>query len=187
MKRQINWLGVLRRRRSGLGRFVLAFFAVATVTMTGAPCFAMAAGAHVAPAVHDDGMHTGMTMVAHDHSHFAHEHSASSPHGSADPSLPHGSADPAHQCPHCPLAAPMSGYTATASGSHAACAGLAGASDQAQAGVTVLPFKHIAAAPLFEPPASTVLRPPGVVRAFLPPALARPSVPLNVRHCVFLI
>lgn len=179
MKRRINWLGVLRRQRSGLGRFVLAFFAVATVTMTGAPCFAMAAGAQVSPAMHHEGMHAGMTMVAHDHSHFAHasEHGASSPHGSPDPS---------HQCPHCPLAAPMSGYTTT-SGSHAVCAGLGGASDQAQAGVTMPPFKHIAAAPQFEPAASAVLRPPGTARAFVPPALARPSVPLNVRHCVFLI
>jgi hypothetical protein len=157
----------------------LAFFAVATVTMTGAPCFAMAAGAQGSRAVHHE-MHAGMTMVAHHHSHFAHaaEQNASSAHGGADP---------AHHCPHCPLAAPMSGYTTTASGSHAMCAGLRGASDQAQAGVTMLPFKPIAAAAQLAPPASAVLRPSGPPRAFVPPALARLSVPLNVRHCVFLI
>jgi hypothetical protein len=140
----------------------------------------MAAGTQTSPAVHHEGMHAGMTMVTHDHSHFAHaaEHGASSPHGSADPS---------HHCPHCPLAASMPGYATTANGSHALCAGLGGASDQAQPGVTVLPFKHIAAAPPFEPLASAVLRPPGVARAFLSPALARRSVPLNLRHCVFLI
>ena len=42
MKRRKSILAVLRRHRGRLGRFVVAAFALASFTVSSAPCFAMA-------------------------------------------------------------------------------------------------------------------------------------------------
>jgi hypothetical protein len=83
----------------------------------------------------------------------------------------------------------MPGHAATQSGSHGVCSSLGDGADQAQSGLSVPSFKHVPSALPFEPPASAVLRPPDVAfaSAAVPPAWAYRSVPLNLRHCVFLI
>jgi hypothetical protein len=180
MKRRINWLGVLRRRGCSLGRLVLALFALATIATTGAPCFAMTVEAQSAAMRHED-MHASAATVAHDHSHMGHAVSGKSA------SASHGESPASNHCPHCPLAASMPGHAATGDGSHGVCSAVGAASEHAELGVAALAFKHLTAAPQFEPPASAVLRPPGIAFAFVSPALAYRSVPLNLRHCVFLI
>ena len=49
MRRSSNILRILRRRRAGLGRFVVGLFAFASVSLQAAPCFAMATSAAPPP------------------------------------------------------------------------------------------------------------------------------------------
>jgi hypothetical protein len=81
----------------------------------------------------------------------------------------------------------MPGHAATGGGSHGVCSAVGAAPAHAESGLAALAFQQMAAAPQLEPPASAVLRPPGNAFAFVSPAVARQSVPLNLRHCVFLI
>jgi hypothetical protein len=159
----------LRRSRAGAARYVAALFAVAYLAAGVAPCVAAAS----LPAA--DG-------AAQGHAHHAHEHAdsaAGSHHGHEDgvPSQHDGNGE---NCPHCPL----DGGAARGHGDHSTCAALEDLTN-------VAPQAKVA------PPA---LAPPLSPAAFtLPPPLASPpanppwrsarlsSVPLNVRHCVFLI
>jgi hypothetical protein len=93
-------------------------------------------------------------------------------------------AQPGSHCPHCPAALGGAAGVAHAN-DHASCAALEGLADVAAA--------HVKDAP---PPLAPLLTPAAFA---LPPPLASPlaaphsrpaqgpSVPLNVRHCVFLI
>ena len=63
MKRRDSLLAAARRRRNSLGRFVLAWFAVAWFTLAGAPCLAMA-NANVDAREH--------AAEAHAHGHHGH-------------------------------------------------------------------------------------------------------------------
>jgi hypothetical protein len=72
------------------------------------------------------------------------------------------------------------------SGAHAFCAAWDDVSDHSQPSVSLPLLKHLALPVAFEPPPSIALRSP-TIRPSPPPALARASVALNLRHCVFLI
>ena len=172
-----NTFRILRRHRAGLGRLVLALFALASASAGAAPCLTMAApdataahhsDAHVAP--------TGTSAAAHDHSHAV-EHDHSTPAADQDA----GSHGP---CTHCPLSV---GMTANASsGSHALCSATDHASDGAKLGWSPPVFKHVLATAVIELP--PIEPRPSLALAQQPrPEVPCPSVALNLRHCVFLI
>src|SRR5690348_15902688 len=86
-------LGVLRRHRDRLGRIVLAGFALASFTISGAPCYAMASGNGDVAAI------AGHHAYAHSGHEIGHADGAVTHHESlAQNGLPH--------CPHCPPAMP---------------------------------------------------------------------------------
>jgi hypothetical protein len=184
MIRRSHILETIRRRRARLGGFVLAFFAVASVAAGAAPCFSMGAAANAASpahhASHSDSMPAGHAMPAsdHDHSHAA-AHDASTP-TDGSPDSPSSPGD----CPHCPLAASMPGHAAATT--HSVCAAADDTSDFAQPGASSLLPKYAAPALMYELPPLRPDRPPGsrTSRVLVP---SSSSVPLNLRHCVFLI
>lgn len=171
LMRSSRILRVLRRQRAGLGRLVLAWFALAGATAGAAPCFAMSLGA--TPAVH------AVTDVAGAASH--HSHSAS--HDHADGAAP-ADHSPASPCPHCPLAASISGGASTSS--HSLCAAGDDAADGGKAGVALPSLKYV-------PPGIIVAPPPIDPGTRHAPRQRRPSGPaasavaLNLRYCVLLI
>jgi hypothetical protein len=171
-----NTFSVLRRRRAGLGRFVLVLFALASATAGAAPCLAMAvtdaAGAHDS----DAHMASMVAEKAHDQSHAV-EHRHSTPPADRDD----GSHGP---CSHCPPSVSMAG--AASSASHAFCSASDDASDAAKPSWSPPAFKHVLSTALiqllpvdFLPSLASAPQPP--------PEAAPPSVALNLRHCVFLI
>jgi hypothetical protein len=160
MSGRTSILGILRRRRAGLGRFVLAWFALAAASAGAAPCFAM----------------TASSAPAAQHDHHAHDHSApqAQPESPAQPS----------PCTHCPLAATMAGHTSTAS--HAFCSAADDASDGGKPSVPTTALKLVLSVPIvellpFDPG-------PSLARDRQRPRDADvTSIALNLRHCVFLI
>ena len=176
MSRRTSILGILRRRRAGVGRFVLAWFALAAGSAGAAPCLAMTVSS-ASVEHHDTGMHHG-DAGAGQHEHAAvHDHSAST----AQPKSP---LEPASPCVHGPLAATMAGHGS--SESHSFCSATDDVSDGGKPSAPTTAFKLVLSVPIVE------LLPfdPG-------PSLAREqqrpcdadvtSIALNLRHCVFLI
>ena len=159
----------LRRARAGAARYVAALLAVAYLAAGVAPCVAAAS----LPAADD---------VAQEHAHHAHEQGASAAgshhgHEAGVPSQHDGNGE---SCPHCL----WDGGAARGHGDHSTCTALEDLTNVAP--------QAKAAPPALAPPlglAAFTLPPP------LAPPLAHPpwrsaqlsSVPLNVRHCVFLI
>lgn len=153
----------LRRRKRAIGRVLLPLLAAVWFTSGASLCFGMSAeSVREAPAAHD-----------HDHANHAAHHAPA--HESA--SHEHGS------CPHCPNAVADAGIPA----SHVSCAAL---DDLADAGAAAKAVKselpHALTAARIDVAASA----PSHAFVRRPTPLAEPhssTVPLNVRHCVFLI
>jgi hypothetical protein len=176
MNGRTNILAKLRRQRGRFGRFVLAVFAMGSFTLAGAPCFAMAAPpptARVDQSAHaahgDSGMH------AHGHAR-AHADGISGTHEQSEHQFP-------KHCPHCPVTAAMSHHGP--SSAHAFCSALDDVSDQSLSSLPTF-AKHVVLVAAFETLPPLVFHPPPrqLTREL---ARARSPVPLNLRHCVFLI
>jgi hypothetical protein len=190
MSRRENILARLRRWKSGGACHVVGLVAAAYLSAGLAPCAA-------APSQALDGtaaVAREQAAVAHQ-GHAQHESrdaGAHSQHGHADGGMPAAQgtspASPEHggdHCPHC-LAAPDGAAAISHGSDHSSCAALddltsAAASHAKDAQQPSAPA--LASAPFTLPPplASPLAAPP--LRA----STRVPSVPLNVRHCVFLI
>jgi hypothetical protein len=175
VRRRNSVLAALRRQRDRLGRFVVALFAVASMTITGAPCFAMAV--ELATPQVDEAAQSNRSHDAH-----AHEHAVDhGDHGSVDQDN-HAQRSPAH-CPHCPMSTTPGHAMPSA---HSFCSAFDDFSDQASVGSQPPLVKHVLLIATYEPQRTLILRPP-------PTPLTRVTMPnhsavaLNVRHCVFLI
>jgi hypothetical protein len=166
-----NVLARLRRWRTGAARYVVAWFAAAYLAAGVAPCAAAAAAGGAA-----EHAHAQHVQHSHEHgtgsagAHHGHDAAAMPPHGD-------GGAD---SCPHCSFAAGTTGAHAD----HSSCAALedlTNAAPQAKSAPPALAPPLGAAAFTLPPPlASPLARPPWR-------STPRSSIPLNVRHCVFLI
>jgi len=162
-------LARLRRWKAGAGRYVVGAAAVAYLSAGLAPC---AMAAQDAEAAHE---HAAVAHESHGHHGAGAEHHDHAP-------LP--ADERGHSCPHCPASTNGDGAIAC---------------DDAQ--VSCLAFEDLTSAaashakdslqplvPLFGGAAFTL--PPPLASPRAPPPLraaAVPVVPLNVRHCVFLI
>lgn len=176
MRDRANILGRLRRWKGGAARYVVGSFAIAYLSAGIAPC------AMAATRATDDS--SAAALVAHE-DHAAHERDAAhAQHGNAthgDGVATHdGAPAPAHDrsghCPHCPPGA---------GGDHAVCAALEDLTNAAASHAKDAPQS---AAPPLAPAAFTL--PPTFTSPWPPPPLRvvrGTSVPLNVRHCVFVI
>ncbi len=174
MSGRTSILGILRRRRASVGRFVLVWFALAAASVGAAPCFAMMVSAGPA-AHHDAAMHHASQPASAAH-HHGDDHSA--------PTAQLESPAQPSSCAHCPLAMAMAGHDSTAS--HSFCSAADDVSDAGKPSVPTTAFKLVLSVPIVE------LLPfdPG-------PSLARDrqrprdadvtSIAINLRHCVFLI
>jgi hypothetical protein len=175
-KRRNNILAALRRRRKSLGRFVASLFALASLTIASAPCFAMTAQA--ADAQVDVAEHS-----SHE-SHEMHSHQQGD-HGNASHSIEHQAASERvpKPCPHCPLGTAQSH---SGSGDHSFCSAFDEPSDQTSVTWQPPAAKYVLLVATFEsPPPLTIQRrstrpPPGLAHWQSP-------IALNLRHCVFLI
>jgi hypothetical protein len=168
-----NVLARLRRWRAGAARYAVAWFAVAYLSAGVAPCAAAASAAEAA----------GGAAAHAQHSQHAHEHgtgSAGAQHGHDAAEMPSHHDGGADSCPHCPL----DGGAAPGHDDHSSCAALedlTNAAPQAKSAPPALAPPLAAAAFTLPPPlASPLVTPPWR-------SAQRSSVPLNVRHCVFLI
>ena len=200
MSQRTSVLGILRRRRAGVGRFVLAWFVLASASASAAPCFAMAlsstpAASAAASTHHDNGAAHAMTghdhahAVTHDHS-AAHDHSPAHVHSAAhdhsprsEPANPSPSHGPTSPCMHCPLSVAM---VAGSTNSHAFCSAADDVAESGKSSAPPLAFKAILS------PLIVVLVPvecgPGLPGGKqVQSNAAATSVRLNLRHCVFLI
>jgi hypothetical protein len=172
-KRRNNIFAALRRRRESLGRFVAALFALASLTIAGAPCFAMTAQA----------AQTQVEVAAHS-SHELHSHQHADDRGDSH-SMEHqaSSEHVPEPCPHCPLGA-APGHSG--SDDHSFCSAFDEPSNQTSATWQPPAAKYVLLIATFEsPPPLTIQR----RSTRPPPELARWQSPiaLNLRHCVFLI
>jgi hypothetical protein len=175
MNERANILARLRRRKNGAARYVVASFAAAYLWAGVAPCAMAATRATDEPSIvayEDHAAHEPRHSAAHEqHGHEAHAADAATDHDGRAP------ADHAKEnCTHCPPGA---------HGDHAACVALEDLTNVAASHVKD-PAKPLA--PLLAV-APLMLSPP-LVSPWPPPPLRvvrGASVPLNVRHCVFLI
>ena len=175
MSDRANIFARLRRWKRGAARYVVASFAIAYLAAGVAPCAMAATRAADSQSivVHEDHpAHQPHHPVAHaQHGHEDHGADVAT-HDSAPAPADHGSED----CPHCPPGT---------HGDHGSC-------------VALEDLKNVAAshakdalqplAPLLAPAA--FMLPPPLAWPWPPPpssAVRVASVPLNVRHCVFLI
>jgi hypothetical protein len=173
MHRHKSVLAVLRRQRGRLGRIVVAWFALASFTVAGAPCFAMA------NAKADAGEHAAETHAHADDGH-AMGHGDGSPAAGHD----HGSThkEPAH-CPHCPLSAATPNHAPPSN--HSFCSAFDEGADQTS--FTPASFaKHVLLAPMLDAPRPLLFRPPprSSPRA---KCVQRSAIAVNLRNCVLLI
>ena len=170
MNRRTSVLAVLRRQRARLGRFVVACFALASFTITGAPCFAMAT------AKADAGEH-----VAHSHGHGDHGHAMHQ--GDNGPAMQHDHRSGAPHCPHCPLSAAMPNHSP--SSDHSFCSAYDERADQTCFSPPSL-AKHVLLAPTLETPLPLIFHPPPRSSAHTT-GIQHSAVALNLRNCVLLI
>jgi len=175
MNRRKSILAVLRRQRDRLGRVVVAAFAVASFTLGGAPCFAMAS-----PQTHAG----EQAMSAHMHGHE--HHGSSMAHGHAGHAVGHDGSQPqgSPYCPHCLSAAAMPGHES--SSAHSFCSAFDETVDQASCSASPSFAKHVPLAATFEIPPPLIFHPPPRPSPRAAAARASP-IALNLRNCVFLI
>jgi hypothetical protein len=197
MSGRTSVLSILRRRRAGVGRFVLAWFVLASASASAAPCFAMALSPTPAAASthHDNG--AAHAVTGHDHAHAvthdqsaahdysaAHDQSAAHDHSPrSEPANQSPSHGPTSPCTHCPLSVAM---VAGSTNAHAFCSAADDVAESGKPSAPPLAFKAILSPPI------VVLVPvecgPGLARGKQgQPNAAATSVRLNLRHCVFLI
>jgi hypothetical protein len=175
MNDRANILARLRRWKGGAARYVVASFAAAYLGAGVAPC------AMAAPRATDETSIVAYENHAaqeprHSAAHEQHGHEAHAADAAADHDGPAPVDHSKENCPHCP---------SSAHGDHAACGALedltnVAASHVKDAAKPLVPL--LMAAPLMLPPALVSPWPPPPLRA-----VRGASVPLNVRHCVFLI
>jgi hypothetical protein len=172
MIRRSNILRSLRSRRASLGRFVWILFALASVSASAAPCFAMSVAS--TPVEHHHASHTG-SALGHDHAKAAHDHAFTEQPAEQSPHSP---------CAHCPLSVAISADAP--SSSHALCSAGDDTSDGSKTGAPLQLFKHVLWAVRVElPPA--YLGPSTAWERHLAVDKTAQSVALNLRNCVFLI
>lgn len=170
MNRRANILAVLRRQRNRLGRIVVACFALASFTITAAPCFAMTA------AKADAGEHAPHT---HAHAHDAH----AMDHADGGPAMQHDHGSGAPHCPHCPLGPAMPNHVP--SSDHSFCSAYDEAADQTSFTPPSL-AKHVLLAPTFDAPPALLFHPPPRYSPHTA-GIRRSAIALNLRNCVLLI
>ena len=183
MNRRTNILARLRRWKTGAGRYVVGSFAVAYLTAGVAPC-AMASR----PTKDVDTVVREHVDVAHDR-HVLHErqgvvhsqldHEAHGGTTAAHETAPAPADNRSEHCPHC-----FSGTVIAHGDDRSSCFALEDLTNAAASHAKDAPQPF---APSFGPAAYTL--PPPLAAARPPPlrAVGVPPVPLNVRHCVFLI
>lgn len=180
MSRRASILGRLRRLKTGAARYVVAAFGLAYLTAGVAPCATAASQGVGDPlaVVRADGDHAHAAHAHHAHrADSGHDNHGSAVHDDPVPAMPdHGE----HQCPHCPAGAGMA-----QSADHSSCFVLEDltsvAASQAKDAPQTLLHSFSSAVFTLPPPLASPAAP-------LPSrAAAIPPVPLNVRHCVFLI
>lgn len=171
MNRRTNILAVLRRQRNRLGRFVIACFALASFTITAAPCFAMAA------AKVDAGEH-----AVHTHGHADHGHAMD--HGGNAPGMGHDDGSGAPPCPHCPLNAGMPNHAP--SSDHSFCSAYDEPVDQTCFSPPSSLAKHVLLAPTFETPPPLLFHAPPRPSP-IAVGIQRSTIALHLRNCVLLI
>jgi hypothetical protein len=188
MSRRRNILARLRRFKSRGAAHVITTFAVAYLLAGVAPCAAASSGAFAGTAI----IAEQAEVSQHRHAqHESHDVGAHAQHGHGDGGLaaPHVPAPSEHggdHCPHCPAA--VEGASAAGhGGDHRSCAALEDLTNAAASHAKDAPQPSavlIVAAPFTQPPplASPLLAQPPVIAA-----IRASNVPLNVRHCVFLI
>ncbi len=179
MNRRTNILERLRRWKAGAARYVVASFAAAYLSAGVAPC---AAAASKPIDNGDAAVAIGQEHAGAAHSLHGHEGHVSMPATPAPEPAPagHGS----DHCPHCPSA--LEGAAEIGHGSdHSSCAALEELTNVAASHANDAPQQLTT---LFAPAAFT-LPPPLASPLPAPPshAVRIPAVPLNIRHCVFLI
>jgi hypothetical protein len=186
MNERANILAPFRRWNAGAARYVVASFAIAYLSAGMAPCAAAASGAAQAPgaAVREPGAVTHEAHGTHEqHVPAAHSHAGHESHDGTPSAHDGGASQQGTHCPHCPAAA---GGVGIAHGDdHSSCAVLEDLADVAASQAKAAPPPI---APLPGPAAFTL--PPPLASPRAPPpsrAVALPPVPLNIRHCVFLI
>jgi hypothetical protein len=162
-------LAGLRRRRNRLGRFTLACFALASFTITAAPCFAMAS------------TKANVEHAAHTHDHAEHGHARD--HGGSAPAMGHDHDSGARLCPHCALDTALPNHAP--SSDHSFCSAYDAPADQTCFSPPT-PAKHVVLAPAFEAPPPLVTRPPPRPAAHAT-GFERSAIALNLRNCVLLI
>jgi hypothetical protein len=163
----------LRRWKSGAARYVVASFALAYVSAGVAPCAAAEGEADAGAAGVRE--HTAAQVGHAHHGHGAHDVAAGAD-GAGAPTD-----DDAKPCPHC-----LAGAAMAHADEHSSCFALEDLTNVAASHAKDAPQPL---APSFGP-APFTLPPPLASPAAAPPlhaASAVPSVPLNVRHCVYLI
>ena len=182
MSRRTNILVSLRRRRASLGRFLCLVFAMASLSVGAAPCFAMAAPAgpdsrhdsHAQASSHTSGNHEHSHAVSHDRHAGAADHAMSMEGSSGVPGA----------CPHCPLSVGMSSEAST--GAHAFCSAGDDVADSGNSGAFPLLFKHAVSSAVIQVDLA-LSRPSRACNNQRPLDVSSSAVALNLRHCVFLI
>jgi hypothetical protein len=182
MNARANILARLRRWKTGVGRPVVASFAVAYLAAGVAPCVAASsqaaidsAGAvlEIAASSHDGNavQEHGAAPAAPHHGHDAHAGGPRAGHDADDDR-------PREHCPH------HLGGAAQAHHDHSSCSVVEDLSN-----VAASQQKETSQPPVALVPVAFALLPPLASPAAPPPlrAVEVPPVPLNVRHCVFLI
>jgi hypothetical protein len=179
MSRRKNVLAVFRRQRDRLGRLVVALFAIASFTVTGAPCLAMVTAdtdASDQPTAAPGREH--QEHQEHQEHEASHRDTGFAAHGDGSQQNV-----PPH-CPHCPSSGVMPNHPP--SSAHSFCSAFDELADQTSLGSSPAFAKHFLVVAPFETPPPLVFHPPPTrsLRAIAPQVSA---VRLNLRNCVFLI
>jgi hypothetical protein len=196
-----NIFSRLRRRKAGVAVHAMALFLTAQLTVALTPCFAIAAASGGtqadggAAAATSHASHAGAVGTGHaDHAAHA-AHAPVAPEAAKTAPVTHATqhfapaADPtpaetsAPHCPHCPDGVANPGVAQD--GQQRACATVENVdtAPQASAELSLKPLHAIAES------VHALPRPAAVHRASPPrePPHVPTAVPLNIRHCVFLI
>jgi hypothetical protein len=162
-----HWLQALRRRRRAVVCALLPAFALSAIS-TPACAAMLAAAAGASAQIHEHAPHQ------HAAGHSAHEHAAAHADEPAAPAAP--------PCPHCPL------ESVAANAGHASCTAVDGQDDGdiAQPSSTGDRLPQLLL-PSWLLPAARAAPPSFAAIAHACPPPVRASIPLNLRHCVFLI
>jgi len=176
MRRRKNVIATLRKQRHRLGRFVVGLFAVASFTIAGVPCLAMASGP----------VAVEQAPPASSHEHHEHGYAGAGGHGHDGAAQAPGQGEPpsSQHCPHCPLPGAMANHTP--SGEHSFCSAFDELADQTSFNLSPALVKLALVPVAFEIPPPLIFHPPPI-RSPRAMAFQRSAIALNVRNCVFLI